>query len=346
MRQSSHQPSVSVVVPVRNEARHLAESLAAVLAQDYDGPLEVCLAVGPSDDGTEELAARLAEPDERVTVVDNPAGTTPTGLNAAIAASAGEIIVRVDGHAVLPPGYVRRAVELLEATGADNVGGVMAAVGDTPFTEAVAAAMTSRFGTGDARFHTGGPPGPVDTVYLGVFRRAALERAGGYDESFVRAQDAELNHRIQITGGTVYFHPDLRVTYRPRGSLRALAGQYFQYGRWRRVVVRRHPDSLAWRQAVPPVTLLGLLGGAALGLTGRRVGWLAPAGYGAAVLGVSGVEGSGLAWRARRWLPLAYAAMHLSWAAGFLTSPRALGEPSDPLASTLPDRLLDIERRS
>ena len=340
------QPSVSVIIPARDEAGHLPESLAAVLAQDYQGPLEVCVAVGPSSDGTETLAAQLAEADDRVTVVANPAGTTPAALNSAIAATTGEVVVRVDGHAVLPPGYIRRAVEVLAETGADNVGGIMAAVGDTPFTEAVATAMTSRFGTGDARFHTGGPPGPVDTVYLGVFRRAALERAGGYDESFVRAQDAELNHRIRITGGTVYFHPDLRVTYRPRGSVRALARQYFMYGRWRRVVVRRHPDSLAWRQAVPPLTLLGLLAGSAVGLSGRRIGWLAPAGYGAAVVGVSAVEGSDLDWAAHRWLPVAYVTMHLSWAAGFLTSPPRLGAVTDPLASTLPDRLLDIERGS
>ncbi|MFO8074799.1 MAG: hypothetical protein R6T85_01615, partial [Egibacteraceae bacterium] len=182
-------------------------------------------------------------------------------------------------------------------------------------------------GTGDARFHTGGPPGPVDTVYLGVFRRDALERVGLYDPSLVRAQDAELNHRIRAAGGTVYFHPDLRVSYRPRSSLAALARQYFHYGRWRRVVVRRHPDSLAWRQAVPPATLLGLLGGTLLGLAGRRIGWLAPGGYAAATLAVSAAEGRDLDPLAQRWLPLAYATMHLSWAVGFLTSPSDLAAP-------------------
>ncbi len=320
-------PSVAVVMPVRDEAAHLAESVGAVLAQRYDGPLEVCLAVGPSSDGTERIAEDLASADHRVRVVANPEGTTPAGLNAAISATSGEVVVRVDGHAVLPEGYVGRAVELLAETGADNVGGVMAAVGDTPFTRAVATAMTSRFGTGDARFHTGGPPGPVDTVYLGVFRRDTLERVGLYDPSLVRAQDAELNHRIRVDGGVVYFHPDLEVTYRPRSSLSALARQYFHYGRWRRVVVRRHPDSLAWRQAIPPATLLGLLGGVVLGLTGRRIGWLAPAGYAAATLGVSAAEGRDLDPVAQRWLPLAYATMHLSWAAGFLTSPSDLAAP-------------------
>jgi succinoglycan biosynthesis protein ExoA len=248
-------PHVSVVMAVRNEARHLRDAVASVLEQAYPGPLDVTVALGPSDDATGDVLAELAQ-DERVAAVDNPAGLTAAGLNAAIGASTGSVVVRVDGHAVIPPGYVRRAVEVLRATGADNVGGVMAAEGVTPFEQAVAAAMSSRFGTGDARFHYGGEAGPVDTVYLGVFRRSALERVGGFDETLVRTQDAELNLRIRTTGGMVWFSPELRVRYRPRGSLRALARQYFEYGRWRRVVARRHPGSLRWRQMLAPATVL------------------------------------------------------------------------------------------
>jgi succinoglycan biosynthesis protein ExoA len=317
-------PPVAVVMPIRNEADHLEEAVRAVLAQDYPGTLEVCLAVAPSADGTETLAERLAAADPRVRTIANPAGDTPAGLNAAIAATTGEVVARVDGHAVLPPGYLRRAVELLAATGADNVGGIMAAEGVRPFEQAVACAMTSRYGTGDARFHTGGPPGPVDTVYLGVFRRAALERVGGYDATLRRAQDAELNHRIRASGGVVYFHPDLRVAYRPRSSLRALARQYFLSGRWRRVVVRRHPDSLAWRQAIAPAALLGIVAGLALAAARRPVGLLAPGTYAGVTVAVSAIRGRRLPPAARRWLPLVYATMHLAWAAGFLTSPRAL----------------------
>ena len=120
-------------------------------------------------------------------------------------------MVRVDGHALFPADYVRTAVEVLTETGADNVGGIMAAEGTTPFEQAVARAMTSRLGVGSARFHTGGEAGPADTVYLGVFRRSALERVGGYDESFLRAQDWEMNLRIRRSGGLVWFTPRLRV---------------------------------------------------------------------------------------------------------------------------------------
>ena len=325
-------PRVAVVMAVRNERANLPAALEAVRAQDYPGEVEVCVAAAPSDDGTEDLARELAAEDPRVRVVANPAAVTPAGLNAAIAATTGDVVVRVDGHAVLPPGYVRRAVEVLEETGADNVGGIMAAEGDTPFTRAVATAMRSRFGTGDARFHTGGPPGPVDTVYLGVFRRSALERVGGFDERLVRTQDAELNHRIRATGGLVWFHPDLRVSYRPRGTLRALARQYYEYGRWRRVVVRRHPDSLAWRQLAPPVALLGVAAGAVLGLAGSRpgasvlrLGWLAPAGYAGGTVAAAAVAGRGLEPPARAWLPVVFAVMHGCWAVGFVTSPSDLG---------------------
>lgn len=317
---------VSVVMAVRNEAANLPASVGAILGQRYPGMLDVTVALAPSTDATADVLDVLAK-DARVQVVDNPAAVTPAGLNAAIGATAGQVVVRVDGHAVIPPGYVRRAVELLDETGADNVGGIMAAVGETPFEQAVAAAMSSRFGTGDARFHYGGTAGPVDTVYLGTFRRSTLDRVGGFDETLVRTQDSELNHRIRATGGVVWFSPDLRVRYRPRGSAPELARQYFHYGRWRRVVVRRHPDSLRWRQLVAPATVVACAMGAVLGVTGRRWGWLAPAGYAAGVGAASVATGRRLPPDVAVRLPVVFAAMHAAWGVGFLTSPRRLGQP-------------------
>jgi cellulose synthase/poly-beta-1,6-N-acetylglucosamine synthase-like glycosyltransferase len=310
---------------VRNEARGLGETAGAVLAQDYPGVLDLTIAAAPSDDGTAHVLETIAK-DERVTVLDNPAGITPAGLNAAISASLGEIVVRVDGHAVIPAGYVRRAVELLAETGADNVGGIMAAEGETPFEQAVAAAMSSRFGTGDARFHYGGPPGPVDTVYLGSFRREALERVGGYDDTMVRTQDSELNLRLRESGGIVYFSPDLRVSYRPRGTWRALAAQYFQYGQWRRVVARRHPGSLRWRQMVAPATVSGCLAGVVVAATGRRWGLVPVGAYAIGVTAASIMVGRRLPAAVALRLPVVFATMHGAWGLGFLTSPRRLGQ--------------------
>ncbi|MFU8842091.1 MAG: glycosyltransferase family 2 protein, partial [Nitriliruptoraceae bacterium] len=236
-------PSLSVVMPVRDEAEHLEAAVAAVLAQAYDGPLQVVLAVAPSADGTEAIAERLAAQDGRIEVVANPAGTTPAGLNRAIEAATGEVIARVDAHAELTPGYLARAVEVLGETGAANVGGIQRAVGTTPMQRAIAAAMSSPFGTGDARFHYGGEPGPIDTVYLGVFRAEVLRRLGGFDESLIRNQDYELNVRIRDAGEVVWFDPTLEVVYRPRGSLRGLASQYWQYGMWKAVTLQKHPGS-------------------------------------------------------------------------------------------------------
>ncbi|HEX8972924.1 glycosyltransferase family 2 protein [Oryzihumus sp.] len=312
-------PAVSVVMPILNEERHLEEAVAAVLGQDYAGPVEVVLALGPSRDRTDEIAAALAEADPRVHTVANPSGRTPEALNAALGASRSDIVVRVDGHGVLDRDYVRTAVELLEDTGAANVGGLMDAEGVTTFERAVAAAMTSRLGVGASRFHTGGEPGPADTVYLGVFRREWLDRMGGYDPRFVRAQDWELNHRIREAGGLVWFSPLLRVSYRPRPSLAALARQYRDYGRWRRVVARTHSGTINARYLAPPLALAGMIFGAVTGLAWPAA-WLVPLAY----LVLTTVGGlairAGIGWRERLLLPVIIPTMHLSWGWGFLSS--------------------------
>jgi glycosyltransferase involved in cell wall biosynthesis len=333
--------AVSVVMPVRNEELHLEESVRSVLGQDYAGALEVLLAVGPSRDRTLYVSQRLAAGDARVTVVPNPTGQIPCGLNAGIKVSRYSIVARVDGHAVLPQGYLSAAVRALRQTGADNVGGVMAAEGVTAFQQAVAWAMTSPFGVGAARFHTGGQPGPVDSVYLGVYRRATIERVGGYDESYQRAEDWELNHRIRLAGGLIWFLPELRVSYRPRTTLRTLAAQYFGYGRWRRVVSRQHAGTINLRYLAPPATVLLMAAGVLIGLVGLAVGsgwtWPAlaagfavPAGYLAGVLGVAVMAARPLRPSAVARLPLVLAAMHICWGIGFLTSPRRLIRDTGP----------------
>lgn len=322
-------PSVSIVMPVVNEERHLRESVERLLQQDYAGPLDVVIAVGPSRDRTHEVASALAEENPHVRVVDNPSGQTPSGLNAAIGATHSDVVVRVDGHAMVPPDYVRIGVEHLNETGADNVGGIMAAEGTTDVERAVARAMTSRFGVGGASFHVGGEAGPALTVYLGCFRRSALERVGGYDETMVRAQDWEMNLRIRQSGGVVWFTPDMRVTYRPRGSLRALARQYHDYGRWRREVVRRHPETLSARYLAAPVAVAGVAAGLAVAVAGAvtrhpavvGIGLAAPLGY-AALNAAASLHSAWstprLPWRSALRLPAVYATMHGSWGAGFL----------------------------
>jgi hypothetical protein len=328
---------VSIVVCVLNEERHVAEAVEQALTQDHLGPLELVVALGPSRDRTDAIVAELARVDPRIRTVRNPdpRGATPAGLNAAVAESRYPVIVRIDGHALLPPHYVRTAVETMRRTGADNVGGIMAAEGVTPFEQAVARAMTSRLGVGNASFHTGGDEGPADTVYLGVFRRAAIARVGGYDEAFLRAQDWEMNLRIRRTGGLVWFQPALRVAYRPRSRVRDLARQYFHYGRWRRVVMRRHEGTANARYLAPPLALIGIAGGTVLALLGVWPAAVLPVGYLAGVVAGSVVEARGLSPAVALRLPAALVTMHLSWGAGFLTSPKRLAtgvRPAPPPA--------------
>lgn len=321
----SHWPPVSVVMPVLNEERHLEEAVGRVLDQDYPGQLEVVLAIGPSKDRTQEIADKLAEKDHRISIVPNPSGKTPAALNVGIAHAKHDILVRVDGHGALTDGYITRAVEVLEESGADNVGGVMAAEGRTPTEMAVACAYRSRLGLGASTFHQGGKAGPADTVYLGVFRRAALERVGGFDETMHRAQDWELNYRIRKTGGLIWFTPDLSVTYRPRSSLSAVAKQFFHTGQWRREVIRRHPETASKRYLAPPVAVIGLAVGTILGIIGLAtgiswldIGFLAPLGYALLLIFGSAMEGRYLPWKALFWMPLVCATMHVSWGLGFL----------------------------
>ncbi len=329
--QNSHElggsplPFVSVILPILNEEKHLEECVLSILSQDYKGSLEIVLAVGPSHDRTREIADQLHQRDSRVTVVESPTGRTAAGLNLALRASKGAVIVRVDGHAQIPQDYISNAVQTLLATGAVNVGGVMAAVGVTAFEKSVAGAMRSPLGVGASRFHTGGTPGEVDTVYLGVFRREALLAIGGFDERFTRAQDWELNFRLRSNGGVIYFDPRLHVTYRPRSTVKALAKQYFEYGRWRRVVSRRHKGTINYRYLAPPVALLGFLASIVMGIL-HPIFFIPAAIYCLFVAGASIVISRSVL--QYLYLLAVIPTMHFSWGAGFITSPKNLVPPT------------------
>jgi len=316
------QPGVSVVLPILNEERFLADAISAILAQEYAGELEVILALGPSKDRTNEIAAGLREKDSRIVLVENPTGRTAAGLNAAIAAAKFEVICRIDGHAEISKSYIADAVEIMQSSDAVNVGGIMAAVGKTRFEDAVARAMRSPIGVGGARFHIGGTAGPADTVYLGVFQKSALVAAGGYDERFIRAQDWELNFRLREAGGTIWFDPRLAVIYRPRPNLKALAKQYFEYGRWRRAVTRHHKGTVNYRYLAPPVATVTIALSLLLGISLHPLFLIPALGYASAILVASLLIGK--SWSERIALPAVLTTMHLSWGIGFLTSPAYL----------------------
>ena len=322
----SPHPSISVILPVLNEEAHLNDAVHSILSQDYQGKIEVILAVGPSRDRTQKIAQSISDRDSRVVLVDNPTGRTAAGLNLALNKSQNPVVVRVDGHAQIPNDYLRLIVEILNETGAVNVGGVMAAVGTTSFERAVAGAMRSPLGVGASRFHTGGKAGVVDTVYLGAFRREALVAIGGFDERFTRAQDWELNFRLREKGGIVYFDPRLHVTYRPRSTVTALAKQYFEYGRWRRVVSRRHSGTINYRYLAPPFALIGFLSSVIAGFF-LPILFFPAAIYLLFLLLASARIASSI--REYFLLLAVIPTMHFAWGAGFISSPKTLVPASD-----------------
>ncbi|CAB4679579.1 unannotated protein [freshwater metagenome] len=315
-------PAVSVVLPVLNEELHLANAVQSILSQDYAGTLEIILALGPSKDKTNEIAERLALADKRILLVNNPSGRTAAGLNLALNKSSNPVIVRVDAHAEIQRNYISLAIEVMKSSGAVNVGGIMGAQGVSSFEKAVARAMRSPFGVGASRFHTGGDSGYVDTVYLGVFLRAAVIAVGGFDERFIRAQDWELNFRLRQAGGKIFFDPRLHVTYRPRSTVKALAKQYFEYGRWRRVVSRRHKGTINYRYLAPPFSLVAALASIVLAVTLNNLFIIPAAIYGIFLILASLLIGKGII--ERILLPIVLFTMQMSWGLGFLTSPKTL----------------------
>ncbi|MDR1190032.1 MAG: glycosyltransferase family 2 protein [Bifidobacteriaceae bacterium] len=330
-------PGASVFLAVRNEADHLEQVVEQIFDQAYPGPFEVVMAVGPSDDATAALADGLARRHQGLKIVPNPSGRTPQGLNRAWRAASYDYLVRVDGHSLLPPGYIRRAVEVLDETGAANAGGMMVPEGTAPFQKAVARALSTPYGIGAESFHTGGEAGPVKSVYLGNYRRADLEEVGGFNEAFARAQDWELNHRLIEAGKLVWFDPSLGVIYRPRRTWRALGRQFYSTGKWRWRVIRAYPQTASIRYLAPPAATAAVGLGLALGLVGlvRRSGPLAaalaaPGLYAAGVAGAAAMASKGLDRRAQAWLPVVIATMHMAWGSGFLRAiPEGWGRRAD-----------------
>jgi cellulose synthase/poly-beta-1,6-N-acetylglucosamine synthase-like glycosyltransferase len=317
-------PLVSVVVPVLNEEERIAACLRSVVEQTYPHErMEVIVADGGSADRTREIVARLMAEFPFIRLIDNPQRIQAAGLNAAIRISRGEVIARLDGHAAWAPDHLLRCVALLESTGADNVGGTMAAVGSTPTGEAIARATRSPLAVGGAKYRYALRQQDVDTVWLGCFRRDSLERSGLYDESLEVHEDYELNHRIRAVGGRILFSPDLPVRYWTRGSWSALARQYYRYGRGKAVVSIRDPGVLRPYHLIPPVAvaMTPLAGLVAIARPGFRLP-LAVVGstYLAACLAVAMHAGRSAPFSVRWRIPLVFPVVHMAWGAGFLST--------------------------
>ncbi|MGE0871716.1 MAG: glycosyltransferase family 2 protein [Kofleriaceae bacterium] len=228
------QPRVTIAMPAFNEENYIEACIASVQAQDYPrDQIEILVADGRSTDRTREILAQLTTADPRIRMIDNPARLQAAGLGLLVKEASGDIIVRMDVHCEYAPDYVRKCVETLERTGADNVGGAQRAKAKSFFQRALCAALTSPLGVGGARYRSEDAEGFVDTVFLGAFRRRVFETVGLWDPLAITNEDAELNQRILETGGQIYLSRDIVVHYFPRDSFKALATQYYKYGRGR-----------------------------------------------------------------------------------------------------------------
>jgi succinoglycan biosynthesis protein ExoA len=318
--ESSELPFVSVVIPVFNEERYIEACLESVLGQDYPADrYEVIVADGGSTDRTRAIVESTSVLHPNVRLIDNPGRTQAHGLNLGILASRGEFIARQDGHAEWSPHHLRRSIELLLETGADNVGGRADGEGAGITGRAIARAMRSPFGVGGARYRYSTRVEELPTVFPGTFRRSAFERVGLYDEAYPPHEDYELNHRIRETGGRVLFSPDIPTRYWVRESIPALARQYFRYGRSKVRVARASLGVIRPYHLAAPALVAAIPVAAVLGLTrrGRPAVATGAAVYaaGCVVAGIQAGRGETLSVRMR--IPAIFVVLHVAWGSGF-----------------------------
>jgi glycosyltransferase involved in cell wall biosynthesis len=318
-------PRVSIIIPCRNEERYIAACLDSILASDYPTDrLEILVADGQSDDGTRPILVRYAAMHPEIVLLDNPHRTTPAGLNVAVRAASGEIVIRMDAHVLYPPDYIPQLVAGLRESGADNVGGVLETVpaDDSPIARAIAIGLSHRFGVGNSYFRTGTTePRDVDTVPFGCYRREVFDRVGLFDEELIRNQDDEFNFRLITQGGRVLLLPNVLCRYFARRSFRQLARMYYQYGYFKPLVVRKVGRVMTVRQLIPAMLVGSLSTSAALAL------WIPAARYlfaGVAgsytllvvLFAVAASRSHGL--RCAAALTVVFPILHFSYGSGFL----------------------------
>ncbi|HWQ28849.1 MAG TPA: glycosyltransferase family 2 protein [Dehalococcoidia bacterium] len=312
-------PFVSVIVPIRNEERHIERCLAALGEQDYPRDrFEVIVVDGESTDRTRPLVERfMAESTLDVTLLSNPAKRTAPGLNIGLQRARGDVIIRVDGHCIVAPDFITESVAALEWSGADCVGGPITSVGEGFWGRAIAVAMSSRFGVGGAAFRVSAREQWTDTVAFGAYRRSLFDSLGGFREDLDGGEDDEFNYRLLSAGGRILLTPSIRSTYIVRSSLPAVLRQYFRYGRAKAAVLAAHPEQTRPRQLAPPafVAALGATGALALAGARRPLGALLCA-YGAANAVATALEGRRCGLPSAVGLPLVFAALHLGYGAG------------------------------
>jgi cellulose synthase/poly-beta-1,6-N-acetylglucosamine synthase-like glycosyltransferase len=320
--QNATQPVVSLLVAMHNEARYIERCLASLLAQNYPPEkLEIWVFDGESSDQSRQIVERMFTGRPNTYLVENPGITQANGWNLGIKLATGDILGIVSAHAEVGPDYVSRAVETLQRTGADLVGGPMRAIGTGRVGQAVALATSTPFGVGGARFHYAEREEEVDTVYMGLCWKKTYQWLGDFDPEMVRNQDDELSYRLLELGGRIICNPSIRSRYHNRATFRTLWRQYFQYGYWKVRVMQKHPRQMSLRHFAPPAFVAVLLTSlllAPLSAVGTWLFGLVVGSYVLANLGASLVTVRKGTWRVFPWLPATFTTIHLSWGLGFL----------------------------
>jgi len=265
-------PSVTVVMPIRNEEDFIERSLGAVLNQDYPpDKVYILIADGMSDDRTVEIIESMPG-SERVRIIENPERIQSHGLNRIIPLAKGDYVIRIDGHTIIEPDYIRQCVKTLQETDAANVGGAMDPVGLTPAGKAISAAGKSPFAVPSV-FHVSKTPQYTDTVYLGAWKREVFDDVGLFSTDVGVNEDYEFNYRTRANGGKIYFNPAIKSTYYSRQTWSHLARQYYRYGRSKIKTLKKYPESLRPRQMVAPLFVAGLIVGLILPFISPILGW-------------------------------------------------------------------------
>ena len=251
---------VTVICPIRNEEKYISKCLDSLLRQtipqrDY----EILVVDGMSDDRTRDIVKSVIDRNSRIRLLDNKNGYVPFALNVGLQNAIGDVIIRVDGHAIVASDYIEKCLEYLFKTGADCVGGKIESINETLAGEAIALAMSSKFGVGNSRFRTSTKEGYVDTLAFGAYKRKVFDKIGNFDEKFIRNQDDEFNYRLRKNGGKIYLTPKIKSWYYPRANFKKLWRQYFGYGFYKVLVLQKHPKMMQFRQFVPAGFILAII---------------------------------------------------------------------------------------
>lgn len=322
-------PSATIIIPARNEENYIERCLLSLVDQDYPrDKIEILVVDGLSEDKTVTVVQNMAVTHTNIKVLQNPKRIIPSALNIGIRHSTGRIILRADAHTVYAPDYVRRCIELLLSTGASNVGGVIRPVGNDSLSQSIAIAVSSPFGVGNAYHRFAKKPMWVDSVAFGCWRKSTLLMLGGYDETYLANEDYELNYRLRSQGGKIFLSPEVKSAYFSQCSLKGLIKQYFRYGTWKVKMLVAHPEAIVYRQAAPPLFIIGLLASFCL-IPFSILPFILVAGpYSLLNLFFSCRAAFRHGLKCTLLLPAMFLAIHLSWGTGFFKGINSFGFPN------------------